>query len=509
MNITPFHDNETVRQQRNLTTTQKRTNNYVKEGVLVNNFIKDNNDKPSLNLDDTVDTLIISDRVKLPSLLNDNKMQKEKSLIPISAVSLGVMGVIAGLSVFIRHNTKVAADLMKNHLKEKWIPTLTRIVTVNSEVPQAVFQIVTNPTPKTILAGTGVFALTAAAFMGKTFLDGFKDIWVKRREADIQKNLQEKLIDVETQSFAGKIQIIRSTLSDKTKILNKYIQEEPEGILTNFGKSVKFTFTGKSKKAENNHKDNGNRKMNPFLYFLMGAGTVAGIIGLSYFALKNLSKSKGYIKDCVDESEKIISKLVKSSKESTRKVDAENLENMFLSMDASENTIRRLMQGISWDNPEDVENFIKNTISKINTSTIKINPNIGGDGTPKVAFSSFVDDYRAYFYNWLLDTKNQQFRQLFFGMTGAAAISYGGKLTGDAIKEVQVKKINAETELDLQKRLVSTELRNFKSKKDAAIQPLMDEFYKQVKNGKPKEQLKTMADNILFEVKNGPPFVYS
>ena len=94
-------------------------------------------------------------------------------------------------------------------------------------------------------------------------------------------------------------------------------------------------------------------------------------------------------------------------------------------------------------------------------------------------------------------------------MTGAAAISYGGKLTGDAIKEVQVKKINAQTELDLQKRLVSTELRNFKSKKDAAIQPLMEEFYNQVRKGKPKEQLKTMADNILFEVKNGPPFVYS
>ena len=245
------------------------------------------------------------------------------------------------------------------------------------------------------------------------------------------------------------------------------------------------------------------------MFFLMGAATIGGIIGLSYLSLKNLSKSKGYINDCINESEKIISKLVKSSTEETRKTDAENLGNMFLSMDASENTIRRLMQGINWKNPEDIENFIKNTVSKINTSTVKINPNIGGDGTPKVAFSSFVDDYRAYFYNWLLDTQNKQFRQLFFGMTGAAAVSYGGKLTGDAVKDVQVKKINAQTELDLQKRLVSTELRNFKSKKDAAIEPLMDEFYKQVQNGKPKEQLKTIADNILFEVKNGPPFVYS
>ena len=96
------------------------------------------------------------------------------------------------------------------------------------------------------------------------------------------------------------------------------------------------------------------------------------------------------------------------------------------------------------------------------------------------------------------------------GITGVTAFSYGGKLAAEAIKEVQVKKINAQTELDLQKRLVSTELRNFKSKKDSAINPLVEEFYKQVESGKKtKEELKTMAENILFEIKNGPPFVYS
>ena len=97
----------------------------------------------------------------------------------------------------------------------------------------------------------------------------------------------------------------------------------------------------------------------------------------------------------------------------------------------------------------------------------------------------------------------------FFGTTGLAAIGYGGKLIGEAVKDVQVKKINAETELQLQKRLVSTELRNFKSKKDAAIKPLVDEFYRQVDAGKSKDELKTMAENILFEIKNGAPFVYS
>ena len=38
----------------------------------------------------------------------------------------------------------------------------------------------------------------------------------------------------------------------------------------------------------------------------------------------------------------------------------------------------------------------------------------------------------------------------------------------------------------------------------------VEEFYNQVDSGKrTKEELKTMAENVLFEIKNGPPFVYS
>ena len=169
---------------------------------------------------------------------------------------------------------------------------------------------------------------------------------------------------------------------------------------------------------------------------------------------------------------------------------------------------RNYLKDLKWDNNDKIE-FTQKLVKKAETSTTKVNETIGGDGTPKPTFYSHVDDYRAFFYNWLLDTDNKQFKQLFFGITGLTALSYGGKLAGDAIKEVQVKKMNAQTEIDLQNRLVSTELRNFKSKKDAAIQPLVDEFYKQVDKGKPKEELKVMADNILFEIKNGPPFVYS
>ena len=70
-------------------------------------------------------------------------------------------------------------------------------------------------------------------------------------------------------------------------------------------------------------------------------------------------------------------------------------------------------------------------------------------------------------------------------------------------------KENAKTEYNLQDRLVNVELNNFSAKKSSVIEPLMDEFRKQARSGKDKQELKTRAENILCEIKNGPPFVYS
>lgn len=494
MTISPLRDSETLRQQKNLTATQKRANTETKEGVLVNNFIKDKQDG-NINLEDTCDTLVISKSTQMPTRLYEKNNSSEKSILPISAIATGVMGTIALLSTFVKRNTKINLKISN----EKRLPATTRNVALNEETHQALYQMIQSPTRKTILAGIGVLTLSAMAFMGKTFFDGFKDVWVKKREADIQKNMQEKLIDIETQSFAGKIQITRSMLSEKAREFEKYLSDDKEKILPNFGKYLNFT----GKKQRENSSQNNNLN-----YCLLGAGTVAAIIGLGYLSLKNLTKSKTLLEDYVKNRKLLIKDIVKNSSNSTKENDKKLLEAYFQSIDANEDTINTYLKGLKWDKTE-IDEFSQKLIKKARTSTTKVNETIGGDGTPKPTFYSHVDDYRAFFYNWLLDTDNKQFKQLFFGITGLTALSYGGKLTGDAIKEVQVKKLNAQTEVDLQNRLVSTELRNFKSKKEAAIQPLVDEFYKQAQNSKPKEELKVIADNILFEIKNGPPFVYS
>lgn len=467
MKLHDFHDGDTLRRQKNLTNNQKKNNAFTQEGVIVNNCCK-----PECNFNEICDTLVISSSTEAPSELKEEA--KEKSLLPISGIVLGVMGAITGLTYFVARSTKNLAHADKKQV----LPTLTRHVALNEETHQAIYRMVRNPNRQTILAGSGVLALTATAFMGKTFFDGFKEVWVKRKEADIQKNLQENLIAVETKTFGGKMQLIRNMLSERT---------------TEFTKTLSF---GRSLQTD--------KKQNNTNYFILGAATFAGIIGLGFLSIKNLTRGKKYLEAGSRTLKESIPEIIKKSGVETMEEDREILKSLFTSLGTPKKYIKEHLKNLKWDK-KDIKDFEEELL----TSTARVERALGGDGTDKPTYYSHVDDYRAHLYNYLLDTDNKQFKQLFFGIAGLSAVGYAGKLTGDAIKEVQVKKINAQTELDLQKRLVSTELRNFKAKKDAAINPLVEEFYKQKAEGKSKDELKVIADNILYEIKNGAPYVYS
>lgn len=490
--ITPVNDIEVVRQKRNRTDSQKKNLDATKEGVVVNSFVKE----PCVDLNDTYDSMIISSNVKLPKKLYEKESTKEKSILPISLIATGVMGSIAAMSTFIKRSSRLSLDADP----AKKLPALTRNLSVNEETFQAIYQIAHSPNKKTVLAGIGVITIGSMGFMGKMFIDGFKDVWVKKKEANIQKNLQEKLIAVETQSFSGKIQIIRSMLSEKASEFNEYITYKPELPLAfkNFDSHLSF----KGNKNKNNEPGNNLN------YFILGGATLLAIAGFGYLSLKNLRKSKENIETFTQKTKNYLLERINKSTKETIEDDKPFIKKVLIAIDANPDSIKETLEKLNWEKSEK-ENFIADVILEAKKSTTIVDKAMGGDGTPKPAFYSHVNDYRAFFYNWLLDTKNDVFKNLFIGITGISAATYGGKAVGEAIKEVQVKKINAETELELQQRLVSTELRNFKAKKDAAINPLTEEFYTQIKRGKSKEELKTMAENILSEVKNGPPFVYS
>lgn len=501
-------DLDSARHQKNMTNTQKRNDTLVKEGIIVNSYVKD----PLLSLDETCDTLVISNtNIDLPSKLNEKEENKKNPLLLLSAVSLGVMGLLGGFTGMMKKFSKGKLESSKEYL----LPGITRNHCINDEVHQSIFSMIQAPNRKTILASLGVITLGAMAFVGKTFIDGLKEVWVKKKEADIQKNLQESLIEVETQSFSGKIQIIRSMLSSKAKLFSNELsfQGKSEG-----GKRGKYKW-GKYEGDKEGNNEKGSEKA----ILMLGSVTLVSILGLGYYALRNIRKSDEYIKSGIKNTraglDNVINEFNKgapianiqghdgttlSGKEAYKHL----IENLLDSIYAKPDEVERVVNKLNLPEAEKKE-FILHLNDSMNQATEKVNPMMGGSGRNKITYFSHVNDYLSFFYDWLMNPKNPQFKNLFFGIAGISALAYGGKTAAEGVKEVQVKKYGAEIELDLQKRLVSTELRNFKAKKESAIEPLCDEFFIQKENGKPKEELKIIADNILFEIKNGPPFVYS
>ena len=440
--------------------------------------------------------MISQHKIELPEKLHEKELKKDKSLLYLAGATLGIMGVFGLFTGLMKNFSKKKFESTKEFL----LPGITRNHCINDEIHQSIFSMIQSPNRRTILSAVGVITLGSMAFLAKTFIDGYRDVWVKKQEADIQKNLQENLIAVETQSFSGKMQIIRSLLAEKAKVFTANIQP---------------TFKAKSEGKE--------ESKNNYALLSFGVLTLGGILGLGYLSLRNIRKSEAYIKNGLKNTREGLDLLIKdfnngvvinnleshngqilSGKEAYKHI----IENMLESIYAKPVVIEEFVNKMNIPQSEK-EEFIKYLKTSMNQATEKVNSAIGGSGRNKITYFSHVNDYLSFFYDWLMNPKNPQFKNLFIGISGVSALAYCGKVASEAIKDVQVKKYTAEVELDLQKRLIATELRNFKAKKDSAIEPLCEEFFEQKANGKSAQELKIMADNILFEIKNGPPFVYS
>ena len=98
-----YNDSESNRIHRNMTDTQKRNSNYVKEGKIVNAFIKD----PLLSLDETCDSLVIShDKVSMPEKVFEKEGKKDKTLLYLAGISTSVMGLLGGFTMMIKNFSK-------------------------------------------------------------------------------------------------------------------------------------------------------------------------------------------------------------------------------------------------------------------------------------------------------------------------------------------------------------------------------------------------------------------
>ena len=162
-------DFDSQRQQKNMTNTQKRNNYFVKEGVIVNSYVKD----PNLSLDETYDSLVISkNQIDLPQKLEEKEKNSINPIYPICGITVGVMGLLSGFTAMMKKFSRGKLESSKEYL----LPGITRNHCINDEIHQSIFSMIQSPNRKTILASLGVITLGSMAFMGKIFIDGFKEV---------------------------------------------------------------------------------------------------------------------------------------------------------------------------------------------------------------------------------------------------------------------------------------------------------------------------------------------
>lgn len=493
--IKPYQDTETQRQYRNHTQTQKKLISEMKEGVVVNSMIKDNQDSP--NIGNMYDSLVIPDRTVQPDsfehidLKHHNKKQnsQHKSLTPLLAATTTLFGILAGSMTLLSRAAKHKAVLPD----WKTLPEIPKNVAINNEPHFVTYLMIRDPNMRNILGALGVFVLSAAGLAGKNFVDGVKEIWVRKKQADVQKDLQEKLIAVETQSFSGKMQILRNMLAEKAKELDSILHKENIGNAnTTFRKFISF-------KQSNNEKI----EKNIFGYAAVGV-TTALISLLGFLAFKNVQKTakiyENYSRQMEDKIKKLIDSNTNWDNETLSKV-----KNICVSMNYSAKKIEATLKDAK-GLPDGFITEVKKEAEKVTQEGAEA---IAGKPGTKPSLYSHTDDDRAHLYNMIVNWENPLLKILFAGLSTVTTVGYVGTAAIEGIKETQVIKENAKTELDLQKRLVNVELNNFESKKRSVIDPMIEEFRIQAMQGKDKNELKTRAENILYEIKNGPPFVYS
>ncbi len=504
--------NQTVRNKYNIANSRYITNRQLKqknatlEGVVVNNFIKDNNRDGLTSLNDTYNTLVISDNESQSIdkfLLSNSKTDKDydtkKAMIPLVAGTASVFMLSAILSLLFKKSAQ--KNLTQPFIKQ--LPAMGMNLNIVEETGFSTYMALRDPSRQNILAAISVFVFSALTLTAKKFIEGSKEIWIKKQDADIQRDLQENLIDVETRAFSGKLAIQRNILSQKGNYFKNALVSQNNQQATELPCYKDFNFKGDNNNQSKNKKS-WKEYFNP--HFVISSLFLVAAALLGIFTFKNIKSGakhqEEFIQNFRSKKQDILDNIIR-----TQSKDKATFVDTLIKMGATSEKARECAQraGFSTDDINEIVSSVENGVENIWGNA----PTGMSTESGKSFFYCYLNEARGHLYNWLIHSDNPYLKDLFIAMTAISATSFVAQQAAEAMKDAAVLRENAKTELELQKRLVEVEINNFKAKKESAIAPLIDEFERKRKEGKPPEELKVMADNILLEIKNGPPFVYS
>lgn len=469
------------------------------QGVLLSKSREENCFVPNSSL------IITTPKNVHSNLKTDNEQVKsfdiKKALVPLLIGTASLFGLTAGLSMLLKFSAKKLA-----HAKPiEQLPDLALNMNIKQETQFAAYMMLRSPNIKTIRAALGVFAMSGITLISKNFVDGVKEIWIKKQESDIQRDLQENLIETETKVFSGKLQVERNILAETAQYFDKVFNKPDEEKQKVRKASNAFTsiqnFCGKSSNTIS------EKPKKNFIYGALIATTTALGIILGKQTFKNIKQTSEIANKFTNDFQEKAIDFIKDAAEKNKSEELDTVKKLFETICAKPEFIKDTLKKMNV-----AEDEIQKVIADVENSKKQIfadAPTALGGIPKKIQYYCYLDEDRGHLYNAIMHPENKFMKYVFLAFTSISATGYVAKQCVDALKSVAVSRENSKTELSLQNRLIDVELRNFESKKNSAIDPLVDEFNKKLRNKESNENLKVMADNILMEIKNGAPFVYS
>ena len=468
-------------------------------GVLLNTYIKDGQKKENYDFSAISSQLLIPENTenkefvstKTPETVFDIK-KAMKPLLISGGITLGALGAISLA-------TKGYSKTMANEAGLVRPGDLARNINILEEPHFAMYKMLRDPSKRNMLGFAGVAVMSGLTLGAKSFIDGIKEIWIKKQNCDIEHDLQENLINVETEVFSGKLNTVNSLLKNTTKYFEDVLNKDSKGTVPNFKSYINF----KGDKNPKNKEEKNKFNKNILLGLGISAGVIAGIAGLYKNWQKTSSNLSEYMKKCTDTEIKanIINAVSKDKPTAIKE-----LSDILKLINAKEETMKRELSKIKDITPDEIQNTIKDIKS---AQIFAQAPEALGGISEKIQYYCYINEERGHLYNWILNPENKFNKYLFLTFCAISSVGYISHAVANALKDVAVSKENAKSELNLRKKLITTEINNFKSKKLSAINPMIDNFNLQLQKGKSKDELKNLAENILTEIKNGPPYVYS
>ena len=470
------------------------------KGFLLNNNIKKGSELQEDSFDFILQSAPDQDDVDISQEIpKKNEFNTKKAIKPVAIVAGLTIAAAAAISMLIAGYSKHVA--IKKPVRP---PDVPRCINILEEPHLAMYRALRDPNSKNILGLVGVALFSFFTLAAKSLVDGVKDVWIKKQNCDIDYDLQENLIEVEKNAFSGKISILNKILNNNANYFRNSLNEK-----NTTGQNEKtqkhINFKGESINKENKEKEEKKKDKT----WLIAAGGVAAFCSVAFLIYRNLEKTSKNIDTFIDKViDTDIRDRIARAQTGDKKAAIDELIKIFRSINIKEKDAKEILGKIS----DITEEEISSAMGKLDYEKTHIfaqaPENLGGVAE-KIQYYCYVNEERGHLYNWILNPENKWNKYLFLSFSVVSSIGYLAKSAADAVKQVTVSRENSKSELNLRRRLVNVEINNYKAKKLSAINPMIDNFNYKKKEGKSKEELTSLAQNILLEIKNGPPYIYS